>query len=128
MNEKGRLEALARMIAAEIEKAPEKPRLRLVGRDDLAPQQERPTLDAQTRDCMYRRIRDLARMYWLGWLVRQETGRVGGVLECLDDDALSALMTKMEKARECRAEGIAFDEAGLVAPQFREGEEWGFAQ
>lgn len=113
MSDKERLAALGRMIAQELEKAPERPKLRLVGREDFPPR-HRPQLDSQTKSVIYARIRDLSRMYWLAWLVRQETAHVGGVVECLEDDELCALRDKMERARECRVEGIGFDDAGLV--------------
>jgi hypothetical protein len=107
-----RLQGLARLISAELEKAPERPKLRLVKREDF--QNDALGLDFQTRDLIYRRIRDLSRMYSLGWLARQETEHVGGVLEALDDEDLRLLRDLMEKGRECMLDGIPFDDAGLV--------------
>lgn len=112
MTDKARLAALSRMIAGELANSPRRPVLRLVSRDDLASSPQ--GMSAETRDLHYRIIRDMARMYWLAWLVRQETEHVGGAMECLDDDELVALRQKMHRAHECRVEGIAFDDAGLI--------------
>lgn len=118
MGEKHKLEALARMVAAEIDGAPRKPELRLIRPADLAAvvPAAPARLDAVSRDCIYARIRDLGRMFSLAWLKRQETMHVNGVLESLTDDELTNLLENMEKARECREEGIAFSDAGLVRP------------
>lgn len=116
MTDKTKLEALARMVAAEIEGAPKRPRLRLVSRADLA-EQVAPGIDPITRASMVSRIRDLSRMYYLQWLIRQEAPDVGNMIEALEDDRLVALLEKMERGRECRVEGIGFDDAGLVRSQ-----------
>lgn len=105
------LQKLARRVAEKTgARVTEKPRhLRAVGEDSPP-----PGLTALQRDVLYARIRDLGNMYWLNWLVRQETAHVFGVIECLSDDDLQALLEKMEAGRECREEGIAFDDRGLV--------------
>lgn len=110
------MEALARLVAAEIDGAPPRPKLRLVSRAEIAAVVP-AGIDPVTRTSMVARIRDLSRMYWLAWLVRQEAPDVGLMIESLDDDRLTALLEKMERARECRVEGIGFDEAGLVRSQ-----------
>ncbi len=104
------MKALARKVAARAGvKLSSGRHLRTVGNDT-----EVPGLTALQRDVLYSRIRDLGNMYWLNWLIRQETAHVLGVLECLSDEELKQLLDKMEKGRECRVDGIAFDDAGLV--------------
>ena len=69
--------------------------------------------DDITRNAVIFRIRDLQRMFGLGWLVRQETFHVPG-LECLEDGELSSLLSDMERARECLDEGIDLEHTGLI--------------
>lgn len=71
-------------------------------------------LSAMERDVLYSRIRDLGNLYWLNWLIRQETMHVLGVMECLSDEELGVLLAKMERGVEARMDGVAFDEVGLV--------------
>ena len=102
------LRRLAVTIATESGAKPRKRRLAVVG------EETGPGLTPIQRDVLYARIRDLGNLYWLNWLIRQETAHAMGVLECLSDDELQALMEKMERGRECRVDGIPFDDAGLV--------------
>lgn len=101
------LDALAQALARKVRNAPPtRPRLRLVTT-------AAPTLyDSITRDCCLKRIRFLARAFRLQWLVEQAAFNTGGV-DCLEDPELQALLTKLERARECIAEGISFEDADL---------------
>lgn len=97
-----RLDQLARMMLARV--------------NQLAKQRPDPPaikIDAVTRSAITTRIRYLARAYDLEWLSEQATF-CRARLSALDDAELVALLETMERARECRIDGIAFDDANLV--------------
>lgn len=102
------IEDLAQLIAGTTKGVrPVRPPLRLVG----APKPQ--LFDSITRASITARIRTLQRMYHLQWLVEQATFNTPGI-DSLEDADLSELLRQAERARECLAEGIGFDEAGLV--------------
>lgn len=111
MSDKERLAALGRLIAEQMGKAPDRPKLRLVGKVDLP---KLRCLQPFERDMRYQLVRDTARLHGLQWLIRRETEHVDGVIEQLDDSGLLALHATMRRAEACILEGIGFDDAGLM--------------
>jgi hypothetical protein len=102
------LEALAQALARKVKgEGPKKPKLRLIQPTPKA------IYDSITRACILDRIRTVRRMWHLGWLVDQATFNQPN-LDALSDEALAALLRDLERARECIAEGIPFEDAGLV--------------
>ena len=77
------------------------------------PSPPRRLFDDITRDSIYRRVRFLVRRYGLQWMVDQHTFNVP-CLESLEDRPLSRLLQDLEQARECIADGVSFEDAGLV--------------
>lgn len=61
----------------------------------------------------------LRKRYGLTWLLEQACFNAANVYE-LDDAAVIALLQRMEKARECIADGISFEDAGLVQSVFED--------
>lgn len=110
MTEK-QLREMASQVAATMGKGKPKPRLSVVHNesDEVA-----DGLNALQRDVYYGRISDLAFQYGLGWLVRQDTMHVMGVLECLTDAELAGLLQRLDIAVECIHDGVPFVERGLV--------------
>jgi len=72
-------------------------------------------LDSISRDAHQKRIAFLERRYCLHWLVEQQCFGVASVT-LLEDCDLIRLLTMMERARECIAEGVSFEDADLVRP------------
>lgn len=80
----------------------------------------RPSLlDSLSREAHIRRILWLRKRYGLTWLLEQACFNAANVYE-LDDAAVIALLQRMEKARECIADGISFEDAGLVQSVFED--------
>jgi hypothetical protein len=101
------LEALAAVIASRVKGASQKPILRVV------PDPKPRIFDSITRAACLKRIRFLRSCYRLHWLVDQSTFGTPG-LDSLADEELGALLTEMERARECISEGIPFEDADLL--------------
>lgn len=100
---------------ADLQAPRQRPNLRVVGRDEIAEAiGDDSILDPQSRDVLYRTIRDTARVLQLGWFLRRHTRHVHHVLERLDDRELLALEKKFDRARECLRDDISFEDAGLM--------------
>ncbi|MBC8772340.1 hypothetical protein [Stenotrophomonas maltophilia] len=82
--------------------------------DEMRRPEERRKESATRRDAMLRRIIDLQTLYQLGWLVRQETMHVYGVLECLSDEELDGLIATLLRAEQAVHDGVPFVEVGLI--------------
>jgi len=89
----------------------EKPQLRVVGREN--PRLPTRGLDPITRESHIRMIRHLSRRYRLQVLVDQAIFGFVAV-EDLPDDRLVGLHRDLDRARECLADGISLEDAGLI--------------
>lgn len=73
----------------------------------------RTLFDSITRNACIARIRFLSRRYQLGWLIDQEMFDTPGV-ECAPDERVAAVLKTLENARECLAQGISLEDAGII--------------
>lgn len=89
-----------------------RPQLRIVGK--IEPQRR---LDPVTRESHVKMIGHLRRRYGLQVLVDQAVFGKGSV-DQLDDDELVALHRDLERARECMADGISLEDAGLLRSRY----------
>ena len=70
-------------------------------------------MDAITRDAYLRRVRFLRDRCGLRWLVDEASGYVTA-LECLEDHELVRVHAALERARECVADDVPFEDVDLV--------------
>jgi hypothetical protein len=112
--DKAMVDRLAAMIEAGL-KAGQTQRadLKVVGAD-FAPTRG---LDAVTRESHVRMIGHLRRRYGLQVLVDQAVFGKGAV-DRLGDEELVALHKDLERARECMADGISLEDAGLLRSRY----------
>lgn len=93
---------------------PRPPKLRLVSE---APPRTKPALDHVTRESHVKMIGHLKRRLGLQVLVDQAVFGKGSV-DQLDDDELVALHKDLERARECIADGVSLEDAGLLRSRY----------
>lgn len=108
--EPGTLEALAEALAVRVSQKHSGGRAFQVIQPIKRAEQ---IFDSVTRDHIYRRINFLKRTYGLAFLIDQATFNRPSI-ECLDDTELAKLLEDMEKARECIADDVSFEHAGLI--------------
>ncbi len=111
---KAEVSRMVAMLEAELaERAPpDAPRLRAIDPDDFPPQ----GLCATEREWFCEHIRFLARVYELGWFVRQECRGYAG-LESLPDDELKRVFKRVGHAVSCLKDGVSFEDAGLICTE-----------
>ena len=82
----------------------------------VAPAPAPTGMDPITRESHLRLVRGLQRRYracGFDLLVAQATMGLAGIQD-LDDEALVALHRDLDRARECIADGVTFEDAGLL--------------
>lgn len=110
-----RLQALANLIAAEIEAAPPRPKLRIVRKHDL-PERPAERMDPATRESYLRLIRGLAKAYkpcGMQLIVdRAVAGRQS--INDLTDDEVMRLHRDVYRGLECIKNDVPFEHVGLI--------------
>lgn len=109
------MDDLVKLLRQRVKSAPVgKPKLRIVGESGAAPTARR--MDDIERESRIRWIQALAKAYrpqGMDLIVKQAL--IGKrYMSDLSDDELLGLHRDIDRARECMADGITFEEAGLL--------------